>query len=187
MAIVLITHDLGVVAGLCDRVMVMYAGRVVETAPAAAAVRATRSIPTPRGCCARCRGSTRPRRPQLPTIPGQPPNLQASAAGLRLRRPLRLRLRPLPRRAAALLSPYGPGRAKACHLERLRVSAPDPAASRDLKVHFPIPAGGLFRRADRAAEGGRRRHLRSRCRARRWASSASPAAASPRSAAPCCS
>ena len=35
MAIALITHDLGVVAGLCERVMVMYAGRVVETAPAA--------------------------------------------------------------------------------------------------------------------------------------------------------
>ena len=29
-----ITHDLGVVAGLCERVMVMYAGRAVETAPA---------------------------------------------------------------------------------------------------------------------------------------------------------
>jgi oligopeptide transport system ATP-binding protein len=29
-AIILITHNLGVVAGMCDRVMVMYAGRVVE-------------------------------------------------------------------------------------------------------------------------------------------------------------
>jgi oligopeptide transport system ATP-binding protein len=33
MAIVLVTHDLGVVAGVCDRVLVMYAGRIVEEGP----------------------------------------------------------------------------------------------------------------------------------------------------------
>jgi oligopeptide/dipeptide ABC transporter ATP-binding protein len=32
-AIILITHNLGVVAGICDRVLVMYAGRIVEEGP----------------------------------------------------------------------------------------------------------------------------------------------------------
>jgi oligopeptide/dipeptide ABC transporter ATP-binding protein len=33
MALILITHDLGVVAGICERTHVMYAGRFIETAP----------------------------------------------------------------------------------------------------------------------------------------------------------
>jgi peptide/nickel transport system ATP-binding protein len=33
MAVILVTHDLGVIAGTADRVAVMYAGRIVETAP----------------------------------------------------------------------------------------------------------------------------------------------------------
>ena len=40
MAMMFITHNLGVVAEIADRVMVMYAGRVVEEADAGAAVRA---------------------------------------------------------------------------------------------------------------------------------------------------
>ena len=36
MSVILVTHDLGVVAGVCDRVLVMYGGRLVESGPAAA-------------------------------------------------------------------------------------------------------------------------------------------------------
>jgi oligopeptide/dipeptide ABC transporter ATP-binding protein len=33
MSVILVTHDLGIVAGTCDRVAVMYAGRIMETGP----------------------------------------------------------------------------------------------------------------------------------------------------------
>jgi peptide/nickel transport system ATP-binding protein len=48
MAIMLITHDLGVVAETCDRVVVMYAGRKVEEARSRPCSR-RRCIPTPAG------------------------------------------------------------------------------------------------------------------------------------------
>jgi oligopeptide transport system ATP-binding protein len=79
MAVVFITHDLGVISGLCDRVQVMYAGKVVETGdtrtifyqPKHPYTRALqRSIP-----------SLQPKGTELYTIAGLPPDLSKPLPG----------------------------------------------------------------------------------------------------------
>jgi oligopeptide transport system ATP-binding protein len=79
MAVVFITHDLAVVSGLCDRVLVMYAGRVVE----AAGVRAIFGHPRHPYTQALQRAipSTQPKGAELYTIPGLPPDLSKAAQG----------------------------------------------------------------------------------------------------------
>ncbi len=79
-AMVLITHDLGVVARYADRVVVMYGGRIVETAPARALYK-TPKHPYTRGLMAsvpRLDGDTA--RPLVP-IEGQPPDLATLPPG----------------------------------------------------------------------------------------------------------
>jgi oligopeptide transport system ATP-binding protein len=116
-AIVLITHDLGVIAGLSDRVMVMYAGRIVETGTA-------REIfydpqhPYTKGLLKSMPRLDERRAEALETIPGQPPNLQRLPPGC----PFRPRCPYAFDRCEVelpLLRSIGPGRAKACHLEAL--------------------------------------------------------------------
>ena len=92
-AIILITHDLGIVAQMCHRVIVMYAGQIVETAPVddlfhdAAhpyAKALLDSIP---------RSGTRKEKQKLATIPGIVPALHEMPAACRFaeRCPLRQR------------------------------------------------------------------------------------------------
>ena len=117
MAIALITHDLGVVAGLCERVIVMYAGREVEVAPARDLF-ARPQHPYTKGLLPDAparRGHRQPARHH----PGPAAQPAGPAGRLRVRRSLPLRVRPLPRRAPAA-SPLRAGRILlACHLEAL--------------------------------------------------------------------
>jgi peptide/nickel transport system ATP-binding protein len=81
MAVLLVTHDLGVVAGRADRVAVMYAGQIVETAPTRALFRGA-AHPYTRGLLAavpRLEGSAEPARP----IPGVVPAPGAWPSGCR--------------------------------------------------------------------------------------------------------
>jgi peptide/nickel transport system permease protein len=71
LAIVFITHDFGVVGQLCDRVAVMYAGRIVEEGPTRAILDAPRHPYTARlmACVPELGGGRR----RLEAIPGLPP------------------------------------------------------------------------------------------------------------------
>jgi len=73
-AVVLVTHDLGVVAGTTDRVAVMYAGRIVEEGTTAE-VFANPLHPYTRGLLASLPRIDAPPRGRLDAIPGLPPDL----------------------------------------------------------------------------------------------------------------
>jgi peptide/nickel transport system ATP-binding protein len=85
MAMILISHDLGVVARVADKVAVMYAGEVVESAAARPLFRTPRH-PYTRGLlnCIPVPGRTAPGTP-LGAIPGQLPNLIGSRHGCTFR------------------------------------------------------------------------------------------------------
>ena len=81
-AVLLITHDLGVVAELADRVVVMYAGQVVEQAGVEELFDAPRH-PYTHGLLGSIPRLDRPRPERLPQVPGQPPSLLAPPEGCR--------------------------------------------------------------------------------------------------------
>ena len=83
-AILLITHNLGLVAENCDTVAVMYAGRVVERAPMRTLFRDPRH-PYTQGLLRAVPRLDHPPKQPLPTIPGTVPNPLRLPSGCRFR------------------------------------------------------------------------------------------------------
>ena len=113
-AVLLVSHDLGIISQMCDRVLVMYAGRVAEEASIATVFRApahpyTRALID---CLPRAEESER-----LGTIAGVMPGLRALPAGCRFHPRC-----PVAESRCAIdvpaLRTLGAGHAAACHLAR---------------------------------------------------------------------
>jgi peptide/nickel transport system ATP-binding protein len=114
-SVLIITHDMGVVSDLAERVVVMYAGGVVEEGPKRSVFRDPQhpytwglldSIPRV--------GRTRGRR--LTVIPGQPPSLLAPPPGCRFAPRCAYRFPKCDERPA-LVAKVAPNHGDACHLE----------------------------------------------------------------------
>jgi peptide/nickel transport system ATP-binding protein len=80
MALLLITHDLGVVADMCELTNVMYGGRVVESAPTRELFRAP-THPYTRALLQSIPTLQAGRKTRLATIEGQPPVLRTTPVG----------------------------------------------------------------------------------------------------------
>jgi oligopeptide/dipeptide ABC transporter ATP-binding protein len=85
MAIVLVSHDLGVIAQVCDRVAVMYAGRVVEYGAVTDVLDSPRHPYTEALLSSMPASDPTPDRPVLRTIGGQPPDLADLPSGCSFR------------------------------------------------------------------------------------------------------
>ncbi|KJY40860.1 methionine ABC transporter ATP-binding protein, partial [Streptomyces sp. NRRL B-1568] len=112
MGLILITHDLGVVADVADKIAVMYAGRIVETAPVHD-LYAAPAHPYTRGLLASIPRLDRKGR-ELYAIKGLPPNLTDIPSGCPFN-PRCPRARDICRTDRPPLFPVAPGRASACH------------------------------------------------------------------------
>jgi peptide/nickel transport system ATP-binding protein len=161
MSILLITHDLGVVAGMAHRVAVMYAGEIVEIAPREAFFRAPQHPYSRKLFEALPEGGKRGA--ALSVIPGQVPSLDTTFVGCRFADRCESVVARC-RTEAPGWTAISAGHAVRCHLRAAdaapaRETAPRPVAPaaasaaggpallevRDLAVHFPIRRG-LFKR-----------------------------------------
>ena len=122
MAIALITHDLGVIARMADRVMVMYAGNIVEKGSVRDLFKDPQH-PYTQGLLESMPRLDETESTRLMTIGGQPPNLQNLPSGCSFRDRCRYAFERCPVETP-LLTPFAEGpdgaiRSKACHLPSL--------------------------------------------------------------------
>lgn len=115
LAIVMITHDLGVVAGLCDRVKVMYAGAFCETGTVHN-IFGDPQHPYSRGLLDSVPRMDRPADARLRAIRGQPPNLQRLPKGCTFQERCDYKFDRCIAERPALLD-FAAGRMKSCHLK----------------------------------------------------------------------
>jgi oligopeptide transport system ATP-binding protein len=120
MAIIWITHDLGVIAGIADRVMVMYGGQVVEEAPVKELF-ARPQHPYTRALLKTIPKISGAREARLKVIEGQPPIMAAIPTACPFRHRCEHRFDRCDRENPALRG-VSPGHAVACHW-----AAPAPA------------------------------------------------------------
>jgi len=118
LAIVMITHDLGVVAGIADRVAVMYAGRIVETADAGALFEAP-AHPYTAALLASVPRLTGTQPERLVNIEGQPPRPYEKVSGCRF-------------------APRCPSARDLCRATEPALIA---AGDRSVACHAPLPQG----------------------------------------------
>jgi peptide/nickel transport system ATP-binding protein len=163
--VLIITHDLGVVAEFADRALVMYAGRAVETAPVAD-LYTRRAMPYTAGLLGSVPRLEAPQGTRLVPIPGAPPSLAALPAGCPFtpRCPLAVdecsaaepALEPIgtDHRVACIRHEQVTGRSAADIYGVSTAAAPAPPADespvvlsvRDLVKTFPLTKGAVLRR-----------------------------------------
>lgn len=80
MAMIFVSHDLGVISGLADDIAVMYAGRIVEQGSTPAVIRSAR-MPYTHALMRSVPHISHPSRTRLPAIPGRPPSLVGEFVG----------------------------------------------------------------------------------------------------------
>ncbi len=117
MAIALITHDLGVIAGLADRVMVMYAGNIIERGPVRNLFKDPQH-PYTQGLLRSMPRLDEIGTGRLQTIGGQPPNLQNLPSGCAFRDRCDFAFETCAV-DQPMLKDFAEGRSKACHLPSL--------------------------------------------------------------------